>query len=318
MADPMDVKGKRGRVKRDTQQGRVDLEAKALARELNSESIREEVETNLTNARPEVESAVNEYNFSVHEDFDDRASAFSKQIGDVCLAEHLGDPLCGSLYTCRQGTCQYKCEGHYCSEHGICYVHDFNGSTAATCNCQSDDVYDYSGEACEEGTMKVEWVAGITAGVSGVLVVVFLVIIGCLCRPACRRYRRQKKALMDDSFALESRGATEEITPGQMMYRRNVMAPRHTTTYACDNRAYEPTSPMDFYMTTAPEPAHQSSVLRFYESPQNLSARATTTDRHDPSSKEMSAGGASSDRVDHDTQFRIQRPKVSTRPLTDN
>ena len=65
--------------------------------------------------------------------------------------------------------------------------------------CSSDDVYDYSGEECEEATMRVKWVAGIAGGVCGAVILVFLVVVVC-CLCFCRRSGWSKKeAPLDDS-----------------------------------------------------------------------------------------------------------------------
>ena len=56
------------------------------------------------------------------------------QIEDVCNSKvNAGQSLCSSLYVCKNSKCLYKCEGHYCSQHGICYVQHLDGTASPKC-----------------------------------------------------------------------------------------------------------------------------------------------------------------------------------------
>ena len=56
------------------------------------------------------------------------------QISDVCNSRvSQGESLCDPLYDCVRNRCLYKCEGHHCSQHGVCYVQHLNGTAAPKC-----------------------------------------------------------------------------------------------------------------------------------------------------------------------------------------
>ncbi|KAK7112011.1 hypothetical protein V1264_011531 [Littorina saxatilis] len=284
---------------------RINLAAKFEAKKLQTEGEKQQVLNNLTALTPVLKKTLKQQSYSLDiEEFRDQATEFAAKIEDVCKSE--GGKLCGPLYNCRENSCLYKCEGHYCGQHGVCFIQHLNGTATPKCLCSSSSVYEYSGDQCDDKSMKVKWVAGIAGGVCGVVVLIVLFVTCCLC--ACCQRRRRNKVPLDDSL-YEMQGATGDVASRQTTYRRSVIAPRYRTSY--DNAAYQPSHGAEYYLTHV-EPDH--SVYRFYETPRSNFTRETrdTQTRSQDTRRTPSLGN-----IDLDSEFAIQRPHVSTTPLHD-
>ncbi|KAL8595071.1 hypothetical protein ACOMHN_002049 [Nucella lapillus] len=200
-----------------------------------------EFQSNLTSAMTELTN-IGQSSFSVQHDSYD-VTALTDDLSDVCKAE--GD-VCGADYLCQNNACFYRCELISCGTHGQCYVAQTGQGSEATCRCVSDDVYDYAGDTCEESHLKSLWVAVISGGVSGFVVLILIIVLTCV---YCKR-RSSRKPASDNSVS-ESR---------QSPYHHSYVAPMYRPGH--DNQAYNHATG-DVYLPPPTSKSDSDLYIRF-------------------------------------------------------